>query len=1081
MKRALLALCLLAILLAIATPIALAASPQAGGCPGGPFDENGEPREPAKCECNNMDVSDANFCMSGFASVGYMVRDMIRVVFLGMQKGLARFLWLLMRIVVIVCDALLRGEIWENIRDTVLDQLEKLLGGRNGVIYQVIGPNTGLFTVALMLAGLLMILPAAAANTSQLVKPERVLTWGVFVMILFVSSSTGFDLIAAIEDLRVNVMQVASGMTNSNDSTNNLVNLVASPMLATPEEALNLDIDSLRTLPKAFEERYFPEVKYEPRRAIVLDNPGEALDLIFRVEVMTDAEYLRVIQSSNTALFWILLSSISLYVLTLLAMIYVGLFAAALALIIFFLAAIPLGFFEFGSNLLMGIVRQYVAIVAISLFASVFVRLLTETTLATMSADLDFSRLGLYVGTQILVAVLLTMVLNLTWRVMDGSLGVMGHSLSTVSAMAYATQGPMGATTQAAKTVTSTAVTAATGAAAGLVTGGIAGALFGGVGGMLSTSQAGGNLANFVANQAAPGDSLAHTLAAAARSGGSPIQAATGIIATRPRPVAGSGKGAVSGGYNETPPPAYDNSHKLNPKWQAVDMGGYLTSDLSALERAERAFFQEKNPDLARRHLVGTYGNRAVADEVMGIYQQQGPQGAMWVRGVTETAQLAAQNTQQAGERVFDGKGQQSDAFRMAVGQEFDQNHLTSPDDPNLPTARRIVNATVRKPTSVWRDPNQAPRQMAQDTLDPASPEVQVGDTSAQYALRDLAVREGWDKPEQQHKLDHVFRSFQAVTMSTPPERVQPEQVYEQMTEDPTLRYTHPDTLREAARLVTLVGRDAEVQHGPDDPDRTINVRHRESLEDDFVFSAPYSADFQQHFQDEVGDDAEWDAEAQEWHVKPASEAMARQMLLETSEEQGWAVRYDSPADAGGLPAPEREARQTTEPIHPSTESAPGTDLPTPTMGYSSVAPALEATPMAEIPPERPEKDDLLPIVDASERETRQVSPHELARSSAEPISAPDLPTPTMGYSSSAPAPDTLPVTETPPERPETDDLPPVVDTFPEAEPAPTPIAPVVTPAPVISPPHFAQPSAPSPSSAVNQARKAATPPTRNS
>jgi len=601
-------------------------------------------------------------------------------------------------------------------------------------------------------------------------------------------------------------------------------------------------------------------------------------------------------------------------------MIFAVLFAASLALIIFFIAALPLGFFEFGAPILLGIVRQYVSIVAVSLFSAVFVRLLVETTIVTMDSTFDYAMLATYLGTLILVAVMLSMVLKLAWKIMDGSFGVMQNSLSRVVAMAYTTSGPITATTEAAKNTASTAVTAATGAAVGFVTGGVAGAFMGGAGGLMSNSKNGNRVANMVAGHASPDNANAQTFVAAARSGGSAMQAATGIIATRRNLTTGSGDLATT----------YDEGHQIDLKWSAVDMGGYLLPDLRALEQAERAYFQKLNSTQAHRNLVSTYGDVALADEVMGIYGDAGPDGAMWVRGVTETAQISAQDIQESGEPLFKD-GNHSLAYRRAVDSALLQRELiTSDEDPRLNTAHRIAAATTRQPRAVWSVPGSAPRMMTRDTLDPELPEVQVEDVSAQYALRDLAVRNGWDKPENRHIMDHVFQAYQhTAAQHSQGSIINPEQVWSEMRNDAKLRSQHPDELREAARMVTLIGGKADVQHGEADPERVVNLyRYRDGS---LSIQSPISGELQRRMFDEIPEDErEWVGGNSEWTIEHTYADKAEKIVQELSAEHSWKVQTPDNVPATPPPTPTQVSDSTDQVENSVSANMPdkGNELP---------------------------------------------------------------------------------------------------------------------------------------------------------
>jgi hypothetical protein len=117
------------------------------------------------------------------------------------------------------------------------------------------GPS-GLMYLALILAGLLMIIPAATAGMNRLVKPQRVMIWGVLLAALFVSGTVGYDLIDLIEDMRQSMMQSTIG----NDSDYGVEKLVLVPMHAQPSEK-EMQFDTLSDLPNDFVDSFFPPIE----------------------------------------------------------------------------------------------------------------------------------------------------------------------------------------------------------------------------------------------------------------------------------------------------------------------------------------------------------------------------------------------------------------------------------------------------------------------------------------------------------------------------------------------------------------------------------------------------------------------------------------------------------------------------------------------------------------------------------------------------------------------------------------------------------------------------------------------------
>ena len=93
----------------------------------------------------------------------FEITEKVRALFLSILETIARVLWLAARFIANLAEALLRGQVWQAIREGILEQLQTVMGGSGGVLARVTGGGNGLFLVALLLAGLVMVFPLLGA------------------------------------------------------------------------------------------------------------------------------------------------------------------------------------------------------------------------------------------------------------------------------------------------------------------------------------------------------------------------------------------------------------------------------------------------------------------------------------------------------------------------------------------------------------------------------------------------------------------------------------------------------------------------------------------------------------------------------------------------------------------------------------------------------------------------------------------------------------------------------------------------------------------------------------------------------
>ena len=757
-----------------------------------PFDEHGNAEPSKDCACSE-NPNDDQYCMSGTDYLIYNIVSRVQMAQLSLMETGAQWYWLLARVLEKVAAALMSDEAWRVIRDTLMTSLVEVMGGEGGVLYQMVGGTNGLFGIALLLAGLILCMPVMAE--ARLVKIERVMIWGAFLLGLFVFSASGFDLIESIESLRISLMETAAG-TGEQDA---LSGLIAKPMLATTEEAQSFFEEELLVLPAEFRTQYFPGIEpcedpsdeiecgdYRRIRVLAASAFMDALEFIFATQVIQTDVLEERQEQAGQGLIRVCFSVYITYVLLLFAVNFALLAAVSLLLVIFFVVALPLGFFEFGGEILTSLIRQYTGVVAWSLFVSVFLRLVLATFDSVLGQD--FTLTGILASLAVVTVVLLVLQMSLrqVWSLMDGTLGLVQQSVRSVGGMAVSSDnGPISEALHSASGAMSTAVTAVAAAGAGAVTGGVGAALVAGAGGMLQGTRTG---------------STAATLATAV----SPESEKTQLFASMVHGMPAMGVVAQSRARREQAEGGMQyGSQPLNPTWGAVEQDEYLTTDLGALANAETAYFQQRQPVQARRELERAFGSSRTAEQALGAYQARGLAGARQVRQTVEITQETAAEWQGQERPVFDESGAGlAPEFHGVLRQRL--RGLYGQDAQQAVLVGSLSAAALRRPGSVWEDP-QAAEKLAHDTLDPEGLEVQVDDLAAQHRLRSLALRQGWGEAE-------LAALFAPLPTLEPGESSMEEALFLQAQEQPIFAHTGESTLREAARLTVLVGAQAQIQ-----------------------------------------------------------------------------------------------------------------------------------------------------------------------------------------------------------------------------------------------------------------------------
>ena len=313
--------------------------------------------------CSGGDY-DEERCLTLFDGAGAFISEWGVTLAISVISIISMVVWFLDRAALALFE-LVTGGTW--LVDLKTDFIEGIASFLPEVLQDTAFGPTGLMYIALVLAGILMTIPAATGSMNKLVKPQKVMVWGVLLSALFVSGTVGYDLIDLVENMRQDMMQTAIG----SDSDYGVEKLVLVPMHAQQSEVA-LQLNDLSTLPTQFMSSFYPEVQKIDISVKVVESGWFG---VVESEIESPESKLARIAGAVLALFYSLLGFFAAIIVFLSGVSFVVLGVAALFLILFLFAALPLGFFEFGETVLRMIVERYVQVVIYSLGVAIFVRL----------------------------------------------------------------------------------------------------------------------------------------------------------------------------------------------------------------------------------------------------------------------------------------------------------------------------------------------------------------------------------------------------------------------------------------------------------------------------------------------------------------------------------------------------------------------------------------------------------------------------------------------------------------------------------------------------------------------------------
>ena len=330
-------------------------------------------------------------------------------------KAIATLLWWLEKIVANVSHWFTSTDTWFTIMNSITTALSTIMP-------DILRNLTGIaLPLMFTIAGLFMVV---MAQDKSPVKLHHGIAWFVLVGALFINpiaGENGYTLITKVEQLRhfANTTIVALVAPQGDDR-----DLLAVPMRATIAEIE----DSGWRLPATFEAQYFP-----PPSAFATRRADFSLFGSMNIEIESaGAQGAR--QSSATQ--GLLMATVSLIPTGLIAMfgiVYAILSAGTILLITMFFASLPLGFLEIGKEILFNLGRQYLGIVSMTFTNSLFIGLVIQTSLLTVTNP-TLEGMITYIPIALLFGIVLQFMINASWFYLTNTIKTVTATIETVTA-----------------------------------------------------------------------------------------------------------------------------------------------------------------------------------------------------------------------------------------------------------------------------------------------------------------------------------------------------------------------------------------------------------------------------------------------------------------------------------------------------------------------------------------------------------------------------------------------------------------------------------------------------------------------
>ncbi len=299
-------------------------------------------------------------------------------------KNIATIFWMVQRTIGAIANLITTSDFWSGGVDQLLTQTAK---GLPEAYENILLGSSGLLYIGLILVGTFMLIPQFI-NRRRAVELDRLLYWSMFVTTLFISSTAGFDFIKGLELARLNLSQSIRTQMIPSGSMAGLVGGMVEAMDAEITERFIFAWE----LPAVYQTRYFEhesdtveiEVEYydvdllgvlQTRKVDVLtvDTPESRLERLTKASAGLLLMVLNIVPT--------LLTFVVVWLFVLLAV-------QSLMCILYFLFVVPVGMFEFGTNLLAEIAQRYMLIWILSIMTSVLPTLLIAVNKGIFTNDL---------------------------------------------------------------------------------------------------------------------------------------------------------------------------------------------------------------------------------------------------------------------------------------------------------------------------------------------------------------------------------------------------------------------------------------------------------------------------------------------------------------------------------------------------------------------------------------------------------------------------------------------------------------------------------------------------------------------
>jgi len=361
-------------------------------------------------------------CIDPLGALTWTVQIVVNNWVIEALQRVTGMMWFVQRLVGFVLEQLVQSDLWTILRDALFANLRTIVPE---VLVDVMGGPNGLFVIAISLGGIAMMFPFMRAL--KYVHPWDAFTTTVVITTLFVMSTTGYDLIEFLEDVRSQAMLSLAAGNNSDQISAG----IGRALLAQGNET---DVSADFGLPGQFRDTYFPPVQATDTvtyTVVFWEVAGVGWDTQFETQ---DSMAYRQSQAWGGGMV-AFLNNLVAFAYAILSLILAVLTAGAYVLIFFFVASLPLGVFGFGRGLLTRIMAQYVAVAAVGFLAAATL----GTMIALLTNQASDTLVGLITRIPLIIVLFVMFMLTLTlaWRVTTGSAMLIGTTVSDIGAGAY--------------------------------------------------------------------------------------------------------------------------------------------------------------------------------------------------------------------------------------------------------------------------------------------------------------------------------------------------------------------------------------------------------------------------------------------------------------------------------------------------------------------------------------------------------------------------------------------------------------------------------------------------------------------